>query len=248
MQLEPSEYLEALRAEADAFIAAVVGAPHARVPSCPEWDVTDLALHLGNTWQWAVAIVERGGRADRVELPDLSSEDALVAWMRERADEVESTLDRLAVADPDHDCWTFGLPRARRFWVRRMALETLLHAWDARDAAGNPSPMDSRLAADGVDEFLSVMLPRSLQRHPGTWNGETVHLHRTDGDGEWWIILEHGEVEVEAGHKKADVAVRGPGSALYLWVTGRRTAHDLDELDVVGDRAVATRWTVDIRF
>jgi hypothetical protein len=46
-------------------------------------------------------------------------------------------------------------------------------------------------------------------------------------------------------HGKADVALRGPASTLYLWCLNRATS---DELDVVGDGAVADLWGSEIVF
>ena len=178
----------------------------------------------------------------------MGSDDALLAWGRERADEVVSAVERLSVPDPDGECWTFLPPHTRGFWARRMALETALHGWDCRDAVGHGSPVDGDLAADGVDEYLYVMLPRCLTRNPGTWAGQSLHLHRTDGDGEWLVHLDSGQATVERGHAKGDVAVRGSGSDLYLWSTGRGTVDTLPDLDVVGDRSVAEQWSTEISF
>lgn len=246
--MEPSEHLAHLRQETEAFLAAAASDPGATVPSCPGWAVRDLVLHVGNTWARAADVLATGREVERRPLPTVESDAQLLAWGRDRADEIVDAVERLSVPDPEGQCWTFLPPHNRGFWARRITLETLLHGWDCRAAVGPPSPMDAGLAADGVDEFVFVMLPRCLQRNPAPWSGETVHLHRTDGAGEWFVQLDGGEVTAERGHRKGDVAVRGTGSDLYLWVTGRRSADDLDGLDVVGDEAVATRWTVDIRF
>ncbi len=45
-------------------------------------------------------------------------------------------------------------------------------------------------------------------------------------------------VAVTHEHGKGDAAVRGPASALLLWVWGRPTA----EVEVYGDQAVAQAW------
>ena len=246
--MEPAEHLKALRSGADAFLDAAAGALDRPVRSCPGWAMGDLVAHVGTAWGWAAAMLRTGARAERPEAPGADPADALLGWTRQRADEVIDAVDRLGVAEPDHDCWTFGLPRTRRFWVRRMAQETVLHAWDAQDAAGHPVPIDGEVAADGVDEYLTVLLGRCLQRNPGTWSGETVHLHRTDGDGEWLVRLDAGAAEVTRGHAKGDAAIRGPASSLFLWCTGRGKAGDLDGLDVVGDASVVERWSEDIVF
>jgi uncharacterized protein (TIGR03083 family) len=218
------------------------------VRSCPAWDMADLVGHVGGAWARGAAVLRTGAEAQRPEVPVVGSDDELLDWARKQAAEVADAVATLGVADPDHDCWTFGMPRSRRFWVRRMALETALHAWDAVGAVGRSLPIDSDLAADGVDEFLTVILPRSLGRNPGTWSGQSLHLHRTDGDGEWLVRLDAGQAAVERGHAKGDVAVRGGGSDLYLWCTGRGKVDELPGLDVVGDRSVAERWSTDVAF
>ena len=52
-------------------------------------------------------------------------------------------------------------------------------------------------------------------------NGETLHFHRTDGDGEWLVRLTPDGPEVERAHAKGDVAVRGSASDLLLARAGR---------------------------
>lgn len=243
--MEVEDYLAALHSGADAFLAAAAGNLDRRVPSCPEWNVAGLVEHLALVWEWAAAIVATGERADWGSPPPDRSEAVLLAWARQRADRLE---DALGAADPDGDCWTFGPPRTRRFWFRRQALETVLHAWDAQRATGRTEVMDPAVAADGVDEFLTVMIPRGLRRDPGTWAGETLHLHRTDGAGEWTLRLgPDGTAGVEHGHGKADVALRGPAEALWLWCTNRVPPSELP-IEILGDAGLAERWAAEIAF
>jgi hypothetical protein len=49
--------------------------------------------------------------------------------------------------------------------------------------------IDADLATNGIDEFLAFMLPRQLKVRPDHWTGQSLHLHRTDGEGEWTIRL-----------------------------------------------------------
>jgi uncharacterized protein (TIGR03083 family) len=242
--MDVEDHLEARRHSAAALLAAAGGNLGLPVPSCPGWTVADLVEHVGLVWEWAAAVVETGVRAERGAPPD-HSEGTLVPWARQQADRLGAVL---AAADPDSDCWTFGLPRTRRFWIRRQALETVLHAWDAQRATGRADVMDPAVAADGVDEFLTVMVPRALSRAPGHWAGETVHLHRTDGAGEWTVRLgPDGAAEVDHGHAKADLALRGPAESLWLWCTGRVPRTDLP-IETFGDDSLAERWTAEIPF
>ncbi len=128
--------------------------------------------------------------------------------------------------------------RRAAFWQRRQAHEAAIHRYDAQLAAGSPQPVNGTLAADGVDELLTVLGPRSfgaaLAGPPAT-----LHLHCTDRQGEWLVRLTDSGFEVERAHAKGDVAVRGPASDLFLFSHNRRGT---DGLEVFGDAAVLERW------
>lgn len=240
--MEAAEYLDALRDRTTALLVSARTSLDAPVPSCPGWTVADLIAHIGGTWGWAAAIVNTGARASFPAVPDGLTSAGIIGWAEEQARQV---IEALGAADPDSDCWTFGLPRSRLFWFRRQALETAVHAWDAQRGVGNAEPINPELASDGIDEFLAVMLPRQVQQHPNGWTGQSIHLHRTDGAGEWMVRLGPGSVSTERVHDKSDVALRGPASSIYLWCVGRLSPTDLE---VFGDPAVADRWTAKIAF
>ena len=119
---------------------------------------------------------------------------------------------------------------------------------DAAPAEDAAPPIDPEVAADGLDEHVCVLAPRWLRRHPGDWAGETLHLHRVDGDGEWLVRLgPGGEAEVTRAHGKGDVALRGDAAALWLWATNRAPLDALG-IEQFGDASVAARWTAQMGF
>jgi uncharacterized protein (TIGR03083 family) len=241
--MESAGYLEVLSNRSTALLEAAQADLEGSVPSCPGWTVADLITHVGGTWGWAAAIVRTGTRSDFPSPPEGHDRAELFDWAAEQGHQV---VDALKDSDPDSDCWTFGLPRSRLFWFRRQALETAVHAWDAERATGQPEPIDADLATDGIDEFLAVMLPRQVKDRPDRWTGQSLHLHRTDGEGEWTITLGPGaELSAERTHGKGDVALRGTASSLYLWCLNRLPSTDLE---LFGDRAVADQWTAEISF
>ncbi|MGH2702312.1 MAG: SCP2 sterol-binding domain-containing protein, partial [Actinomycetota bacterium] len=111
--------------------------------------------------------------------------------------------------------------------------ETAVHRWDAQQATGNEKPIETELAADGIDEILYVFLPAKLDRHKGS--GETVHIHCTDVAGEWMVRLNDGGFEVTSGHGKGDAALRGPASDLLLTLWGRIP---FERVELIGDETV----------
>lgn len=243
--VQPSRHLELLAARADALIRAAAGAMRAPVPSCPGWTEADLVAHMGAVWAWAADVVRTRRQADRTAPPAQETDDAMCDWARRGAERLVASL---GAADPDEDCWTFGPPRSVRFWFRRQALETTLHAWDAQAATGAPERIDADVAADGVDEHLFVVVPRSVRAHPGAWSGETVHLHCTDAEGEWTVRLgPDGTVETQRTHSKAELALRGGAESLWLWCANRATAASLG-IECFGSAELAERWQREMRF
>ena len=109
-----------------------------------------------------------------------------------------------------------------------------------RASAAFEAAIDGDLATDGIDEYTEVSLRVSGRRPNRTYPAESLHLHRTDGDGEWMFVrgaTEH-DVVVTQEHGKGDAAVRGPGAQLLLWIWGRPAT----DLEFFGDAGVAEAW------
>jgi hypothetical protein len=77
-------------------------------------------------------------------------------------------LDAFAAHRPDDPGGTwYGSSRTVRFWLRRMAQETVIHRIDAELSAGVPvAPIPGDLAVDGIDELLKVFIAYSFSRRP----------------------------------------------------------------------------------
>jgi uncharacterized protein (TIGR03083 family) len=239
----PEEYVDAVRTETAALIAAAEAAgADAPVPSCPEWTVSDLLAHIGRVQNWAASVVERR-TTEPVRFRDLEKPPEDAAGRLAYAREVGARLaDALGSVAPGTPIWTFatdgyGVGTAG-FWQRRQAHEAAVHRYDAQLAAGSPAPVDMDRAADGIDELLTIMGPRAFAEGLAGPTA-TLHLHCTDRDGEWLVRLTDHGYEVERAHAKGDVAVRGPASDLFLLASNRR---GLDGLEVFGDEAVLARW------
>lgn len=217
----------------------------ARVPSCPDWDVHQLVVHLGSTHRWAATQVR--ARSDTVaplelgELPE--GLDATLDWFLTGAADLVALLD---ATDPDEAVWTWAGDHRAGFWARRMAHETAVHAWDGSAAASRLTPIDGELAVDGIDEQLEN-LPAVFAFRPELQaalrgSGETMHLHATDREGEWLITRTSDGIEWSHGHAKGDVAARASASDLWLFLVGRVAP---DQLEVFGDEALLERWQRD---
>jgi uncharacterized protein (TIGR03083 family) len=245
--METQRYLEQFARNSERLgDAATAAGLDAAVPTCSGWTVTDLLHHVIRGDEWARTIVEHGkeGSTERVlpTDPDPSiTGDALVQTFRDGAAALLETLTTVDAATP---VWTFGAhDRTAAFWQRRRSQETAVHRYDAESAAGTTTPIDTDLAVDGIDEFTMVFLPR-LADNFGPIGDGTVHLHCTDADGEWLIVLRDGQATVTREHAKGDVAARGTASDLLLFLWGRVSS---DSLEVFGDSDLLARFSQAIK-
>jgi len=234
--------IDTIRAAATALADAARTAPDAAVPSCPGWTISTVLEHLGRVQMWASGVL-RDYPTERPPFPpspgDLTG-DGLVAWASAQSDALVAAV---AASDGDREVWAFGAMRPARFWWRRQAIEAAMHAWDAADAAGRVFPIPAPVGVEGVDEFLDWLLARLFAAKPPTWgSGRTIHLHRTDGEGEWLLTIADPP-QVALGHAKGDLAVRGTATDLLLWVANRRA-----DVTLFGDDGLAGAWAANVRF
>jgi uncharacterized protein (TIGR03083 family) len=239
--MEPAQYLESLARDSDLLAdAAEAAGPAADVPTCPGWTVEDLVRHCTSGDLWARTIVETGSRSSPDLPADAPTGAALVPYFRDGA---RALVQTLGATDPAASVWTFSASdRTARFWYRRRAQETSVHRFDAQTAAGEPTPIDAELAVDGIDEFLTAFLPRMAAAV--ATDGETLHFHCTDVQGEWLVARDGEEVRVTREHAKGDVAARGGASDLLLFIWGRVPA---SRLEVFGDAAALDRFSQAVR-
>jgi uncharacterized protein (TIGR03083 family) len=234
--MDASTYIEAIERDGSAVADVARRGLDAPVPSCPGWDVGDLVGHLGEVYAFVALVVERLS-LDRPPDQRAPGRGDLIDWY---AACLGRLLTLLREVPPDAPMYNWSLePKTARFWPRRMALETLVHRWDADSAYGDTSPMDPRLAADGIDEVLRVWKPVHRMEEEDGPNG-TAHFHCTDTEGEWLVSLEDRAMSVSLEHGKGDAAVRGPAQDLLLALWGRRP---FASLETFGDRALLD-WCV----
>lgn len=264
--LDKSFYLDSIRSDGTAFVAAArrhMEAPLPDVPSCPGWNLADLVLHTGWVHRNIIRRVLtreqeptfRGFREEErpgivgLDEPYLSwaldqapadqpLPQELLTWFEQGVDRLTQALEEAA---PEEYAPTWFPPdQTAGFWQRRMAHETAVHRWDAQLTTAQTEPIEGTLARDGIDEIFDVMLP-SWREETGApnGNGETYHFHRTDGPGEWLVRFEPDGVSISREHGKGDVALRGTASDLLLFLWGRIPA---DRLEVLGDASLIDRY------
>ena len=211
------------------------------VPHCPGWNTADLVRHTGSIFAWIASLVATGERVSRRALPPAPTDlDALPFWYTDNLDEVLHDLRR---ADPETEVWTFSSRGDHRvaWWRRRLAVEVAIHRWDAEHAASEhggpaPKPLDGKVAAAGIDEFVSEFLPGLLDQHQFSPRG-MLHIQAIDGPTDIWVDLD-AQGEHSGDQNPSDISLNGTSSDILLWMTNRRPV----ALEVVGELTVLTAW------
>lgn len=213
------DQLRSLREYQDHFLATIPLVDSAtHVQYCGDWTVADLVEHLAGVHHWA-ASKSRGLPASPPDFaaPDLASHYAHYAAELRQA---------FADLDPETPAWTLadqGLPSEQhtgtvRFWHRRQALETLVHLWDLRTAAGLPFDPGAEAWLDCLDEVVTVMHPRQIRLDRISPPAASVRFRPAETEQVWELTGAPADAPV--------VTVSGPASALALLAWGRTTPDD----------------------
>ena len=121
-----ADLLTAFDAAVAAFARLPVGQNKIPVPACPGWNLAELQEHMGQIHRWANVILttkpKKRPYRDRIPLEKRADRHAFVA---EHAAVLRATL---VAADLDEEVWTFVGRRPARWWLRRQAHETSVHA------------------------------------------------------------------------------------------------------------------------
>jgi uncharacterized protein (TIGR03083 family) len=232
-------HLEAILAEAVRLATATADCLDRRVPSCPEWrgrDLVDHLWHVHTFWQAQLRAADASARRDPGERSIPAGEQP-GDWLEEAAG---GLVEALAAVGPEAACWNWSGQDFDAKWVaRRMALETAVHRFDGELTLGDPTPIATDLAVDGIDEVLRVHLPTDIADSPEVALGGTLCLACSDADDAWIVDVGAGHLRVREGSGPASACLRGTASDLYLFTWNRRS---VDELELTGDRSVAAAW------
>lgn len=240
------ETAAALVAENALFAALLADAdPGTPVPACPGWTLRELGVHVGRGDRWAAMIVRERSQEflHPRQAPDGSPTGPLPEWL---AAGPRALLDAVAASGATTPVWTIVGPRPAAWWLRRRLHEVAVHRADVALALGVPYAADPALAADGVAEWLDLLVARGAAGgEPPLADGMSLHLHATDPElgeaGEWTVHGDAGGVRWAHGHGKATVAVRGAAADLLLALL-RRIPTDDARLAVFGEQAVLEGW------
>lgn len=242
---------DCLREDFRLLRAAVEGSdPKARVPSCPDWTVTDLAHHVAEVYLHKTECIRLGAFPSQWPPPGISP-DPLTAL-----DEGFAALEEQfgAHSPGDHAATWHEPDQTVGFWIRRMAQETVIHRIDAELGAGtavNPVPDD--LALDGIDENLKLFLGYGS----AVWADELGDLLRAPDErpilvrtsaGPAWTVAARPTGIAAADYEPGDAAdpadfaltVSGSPEAVLRWLWNR--SENGPEASVSGDPVLLAQF------
>ncbi|MEM8706706.1 MAG: maleylpyruvate isomerase family mycothiol-dependent enzyme [Actinomycetota bacterium] len=225
--------LERARQDGERIVELCEAHAAAQVPSCPDWDGAGLLSHMTRVWHMLAMIVEDRregfpGKDDFPARPEPGEEAAAAGAALDRV------ITAMAAVEPGTPMWSWGTTQSSDYFHRRLHLENLVHRVDAEQMAGLSPVIDSDEATDAVAERFEEFVHRRPERPAGS-----LHIHRTDGEGEWTVKIVDGSIVVTEEHAKGDAAARGSGPDLMLAMWGRGS---IDALEVFGAAPLVEEW------
>lgn len=245
------QYVEAIVEHSAGFVEAAGRDLDAAVEHCPGWTVADLVDHLTEVhWFWGNIVAERlGSRPDDVRRPARAPHDQLLTTFATGADRLATIL---AAANPEDAVWTWAPTQQNvGFVIRHQVQEAAVHHWDAARATGANIEIAAEVAADAIEEFITV----SVSTVDDPWEparpalaGELV-LRCTDADAAWTIsdAAVPGTLQFRAGQFRAGADEQAPvisatASDLLLWL------YDRVEVTTPAEAAEVTSRFQSLRF
>jgi hypothetical protein len=174
------------------------------------------------------------------------------AWLSESAERAATACSDDALDAPVFNPAGDGRT-GTRFWVSSLLNETVVHGFDAANAADRPTDVDADIAAALVSNHLAMLtspaweMQRPASAHAIRGTGQTLQRLATDtaGDaGAWFVELRPDGAAWQHGSRQADVTATGPARSLLLTLTRRLPLTDraATDISVDGDADLAQRW------
>ncbi|WP_285104924.1 maleylpyruvate isomerase family mycothiol-dependent enzyme [Promicromonospora sp. MEB111] len=236
--------------------SAAAAGPVAVVPTTPEWTIADLVEHVGQTQHWTAQIIE-DRVTDFAQLPTGTAAAPAdpgqwVTWLSGSADRVANAFSDGALDVPVLNA--AGDDRSgARFWLSNVLNETVVHGFDAANAAGRADDIDADVATELVSHHLAMLTsPTWETQRPGSAHairgtGQTLQWLATDtadGAGAWFVERRPDGAAWRAGTGRADVTVTGTAGSLLLTLTRRIPLTDVETtgVRVDGDADLVRHW------
>lgn len=224
--------------------------PTQPVPSCPDWELSDLVEHIGATQQWVAKLIAN-------HITDPAAAFALTGtvapklatdwqgWLQDSADQAAAAL---AGATPGRDVFDpSGGNDGISFWRRRVFGEITVHRIDAALTVGQSYELAAPLAGMAIDDWLDTISSAGWATQVAGFaeamrgDGQTIAWVADDIDRAWVLRRTDAPLVLATtavdGVGKVDAVVRGNAVDLLQVVSRRRSLDQDTACRITGDRA-----------
>jgi hypothetical protein len=171
--MERSRLLQCLAADYMRLREVAGAGLTAKVPTCLPWTVSDLVRHVGQVYLHKAEVMRIGSWPDPWPPAEVLSEHPIALLDRGYGALTHEFSRR---HDTDRAKTWHNPDQTVKFWIRRMALETVIHRLDAElahDVEAAPIPDD--LASDGVAELLELFVGYASRESPDEFKPALEH-------------------------------------------------------------------------
>lgn len=233
--------------------SAAAAGPDTAVPTAPDWTITNLVEHVGQTQHWVAESIERR-ITDPTQLPTQmaalpADPREWQAWLTESAQRVASACSDDALDAPVFN--PAGDARSgTRFWLSSILNESVVHGFDAVNAAKRDYDIDPDIAAALITNHFAMLtsptwaMQRSESARALTGTGQRLQWLATDipdDAGAWFVQRRPDGATWQSASQPAEVTVSGPARSLLLVLTRRLPLTD-HSLSIEGDINLAQHW------
>lgn len=221
------------------------------VPTCGDWTLAELISHLAEVQGfWAHIISNRPAGPDTYAAPARPLADQLPDLLDASC---HALVSALRDADPADTAWSWSDDHTVAFSIRRQTHEAIVHHVDGVLAIGAQLPdLEPSVAADGVDELVTVMLSGVPEWAAFESTGATLRLIAADTTAMWNLgfgrmtgtspdsgaTYDLSAFELLADLEQPTTTITARALDLELWMWGRRAD---DAVAVTGDPVGADR-------
>jgi uncharacterized protein (TIGR03083 family) len=256
--MERSRLLQCLAADYMRLREVAGAGLTAKVPTCPGWTVADLVRHVGQVYLHKAEVMRIGSWPDPWPPEEILKENP-IALLDRGYGAVTHEFSRRGDGDPA-TTW-HGPDQTVKFWIRRMAQETVIHRLDAELAHHtDAAPIPEDLAVDGIAELLEIFVGYSSREWGEAGEpvlagakGHTVRVEVAAAASPvtaWLVRAEPDGVAVtKAGPAPADpppaATVTGAPAPLLRWLWARESAPTADvhsSIEVKGDEEAVAEF------
>lgn len=224
MELSVPRAVEVINENGEALAALAAGQFDTAVSSCPGWKVRDVLQHLIEVhWFWSSVVEGLLATAPTSGRPEAVPDDHLVSRFLLG---VHHLTDVLGNADQSAEVYTWAPARHDvAFVTRHQVQEIVVHGWDVARAVGEEWLIETDVALDAVEEFLTYSV--SSRDDPADPPLEALDgvlgLRSTDAEASWTVEddVVPGTLRIESGLREDAVVLDGPAGDLLLWLYGR---------------------------